>query len=415
MYMVLAASTAQSVSELGAQYFAKDTLGLEPADMDFYLGFYAIGWILKPVWGYLTDSCPIHGQRRKPHIIIVLVCSSIGFLCYSQVHTLSQFVCVLVLTNMCLAYLSVISQALLVQTNGQSSSRITSYFIANTCFKAALMMLAGWVITFAPPRFVLTTTAWLFLGVLLLVPMMNEGKDPNAGVVTNRDQVRSITLLLGSKDFWCVATYVMAFMVKPRTHYLSAMFFFYTDVLGFGPQFITTIPILGSVASIIAYLIFHYFLAHVPFRWLSGVGIVALSAVFTAQLLLVFRLNVEWGFDDRIFVLTFNFVYAVICEILWLPMIIMVSKLCPTSIEGTSFAFWLSLNNAGIWISGIITWAYTTTLGITRENLANLWLLVIMCALTTLLPLLVLPVLGTRAAVAAGAQPRMSPRLATRN
>lgn len=43
---------------------------IQPSTVQLYVGFYFIPWVLKPLWGILTDAFPVRGYRRRPYFII---------------------------------------------------------------------------------------------------------------------------------------------------------------------------------------------------------------------------------------------------------------------------------------------------------------------------------------------------------
>ena len=49
----------------------QDGLGMSPARMGLWMGFSKLPWLIKPVWGFLTDAFPIAGYRRRSWLIIV--------------------------------------------------------------------------------------------------------------------------------------------------------------------------------------------------------------------------------------------------------------------------------------------------------------------------------------------------------
>lgn len=51
----------------------------------------------------------------------------------------------------------------------------------------------------------------------------------------------------------------------------------------------------------------------------------------------------------------------------------------------------LSIHNLGLATSGALSWALMCALGITREDVGNLWLLVVVCGLLSLTPITLLP------------------------
>src|SRR5690349_18978701 len=59
-----------SISELAVSYFFKDQLHLEPARLSQIMSFVAIPWMVKPIFGLITDLLPLCSYRRKVYIIL---------------------------------------------------------------------------------------------------------------------------------------------------------------------------------------------------------------------------------------------------------------------------------------------------------------------------------------------------------
>lgn len=58
------------LSDLALSYLYKDDLKLHPAEVSRINSIVFIPWILKPIYGLISDSFPIFGYRRKPYLFI---------------------------------------------------------------------------------------------------------------------------------------------------------------------------------------------------------------------------------------------------------------------------------------------------------------------------------------------------------
>ncbi|KAL2234541.1 UNVERIFIED_CONTAM: putative folate-biopterin transporter 3 [Sesamum indicum] len=58
------------LSKISTQYYMKDEQKLQPSEAQVYHGMIMIPWIVKPLWGLLTDTVPIAGRRRRPYFIL---------------------------------------------------------------------------------------------------------------------------------------------------------------------------------------------------------------------------------------------------------------------------------------------------------------------------------------------------------
>lgn len=74
-----------------------------------------------------------------------------------------------------------------------------------------------------------------------------------------------------------------------------------------------------------------------------------------------------------------------------MPVLVLAARLCPEGMEATLFATLMSVFNGGNLLGGLIGAALTQLFGITKDTFNNLTTLVIICNLSSLLPL---PLLG---------------------
>lgn len=51
-------------------YYWKDVQKVQPSVVQLYIGLYYIPWVMKPIWGLLTDVFPVRGYRRRPYFAL---------------------------------------------------------------------------------------------------------------------------------------------------------------------------------------------------------------------------------------------------------------------------------------------------------------------------------------------------------
>jgi BT1 family len=74
-----------------------------------------------------------------------------------------------------------------------------------------------------------------------------------------------------------------------------------------------------------------------------------------------------------------------------MPVLVLAARLCPAGMEATLFATLMSISNGGSVAGGLLGAGLTQLLGVTKDNFNNLALLIVICNLSSLLPL---PLLG---------------------
>lgn len=71
----------------------------------------------------------------------------------------------------------------------------------------------------------------------------------------------------------------------------------------------------------------------------------------------------------------------------FMPVLVLAARLCPEGMEATLFATLMSVSNGGSVLGGLFGAGLTQVLGITKDRFDNLALLIIICNLSSLLPL----------------------------
>lgn len=58
------------LSRLALSFFYKDDLHMEPAAATAIMGLSALPWMIKPLYGFISDSIPLFGYRRRSYLVI---------------------------------------------------------------------------------------------------------------------------------------------------------------------------------------------------------------------------------------------------------------------------------------------------------------------------------------------------------
>ncbi|MED6173819.1 hypothetical protein PIB30_118624 [Stylosanthes scabra] len=58
------------LARLAVNFFLKDDLHLDPAETAVISGFSALPWLIKPLYGFISDSVPLFGYRRRSYLVL---------------------------------------------------------------------------------------------------------------------------------------------------------------------------------------------------------------------------------------------------------------------------------------------------------------------------------------------------------
>lgn len=112
------------LSDLALNYLYKDDFNLLPAQVTRINSICTIPWIIKPVYGFISDSFPIAGYRRKPYLLICGLSVTICWLLLSMyVKSVSGAVVIVFINQTLTAFCNVIGEALVVETSQKQKEK----------------------------------------------------------------------------------------------------------------------------------------------------------------------------------------------------------------------------------------------------------------------------------------------------
>ena len=109
------------------------------------------------------------------------------------------------------------------------------------------------------------------------------------------------------------------------------------------------------------------------------------------QLLLIFRINLEWGISDFAFSMGDNVIAQLVGSILFLPVCILFASLCPDGSEGCVYAMLTSFSNVAMLVasslSNIVSHIWdVSNATLKRNDYGGLWRLTVFTSLVCCVP-----------------------------
>lgn len=384
------------LARLAVSFFLKDDLGLSPAEVSALVGVAALPWMIKPLFGFISDGLPIFGYRRRPYLILSGILGGLSWLALATiVQTPWQALLAIALGSLSVAFSDVIVDSLVVErARGESVSDAGSLQALSWGASAAGGVLtayfSGSLLEHFSTRMVFAITAGFPLIVSLVAGLIAESQmteKPDWSVV--RQQLGQLKQAVTQRSIWLPTAFLFVWQATPTAE--SAFFFFTTNELGFEPEFLGRVRLVTSLAALVGTWLFQRFLRSVPFRIIFGWSTVLSTLLGLSTLLLVTHANRALGIDDHWFSLGDSLVLTVAGQIAFMPVLVLAARLCPPGVEATLFALLMSVVN----LAGLLSYESGAVLmhwlGITESNFTNLALLVVITNVTTLLPL---PLLG---------------------
>ncbi|KAK6153799.1 hypothetical protein DH2020_013438 [Rehmannia glutinosa] len=335
------------LSKVSTQYYMKDEQKLQPSEAQVYHGLIMIPWIVKPLWGLLTDTVPIAGYRRRPYFIFAGIIGAISMITLSLEKNL---------------YLGFALLLLICGSGGAAvadvtiDACVTENSITHPSLAGEMQSLCG-----------LCSSVGQLIGYTLsgfLVHLIGSKVC---------DYHYSINLIKRTR----MSFYLIELRIA---HERFGSFTALSEVVG-------SISAVGAVGSLLGVLLYQNAFRSHPFRRVLFWAQLLYGASGMLDLILVLRINLIFGVPDYIVVVFDAAVSHMIGRLKWMPLLVLSSKLCPAGIEGTFFALIMSIDHIGSfsasWGGGFLLHA----LNVTRTTFDNLWLAILIRSIFRVLPI----------------------------
>ncbi|HEY9849454.1 MAG TPA: folate/biopterin family MFS transporter [Leptolyngbyaceae cyanobacterium] len=380
------------LARLATSFFLKDELALTPAEVSALMGIAALPWVVKPLFGFVSDGLPVLGYRRRPYLILSGLLGTAAWLSFATlVNNAWEATGVLALTSLSVALSDVIVDSLVVERAREESLSKSGSLQSLAWGTSALgglitAYLSGFLLEHFSNRTIFGITAAFPLIVSLVAWLITEepiSELPEVSKVWN--QVRQLRKAFTQKAIWLPTAFVFLWQCTPTAD--AAFFFFTTNELGFEPEFLGRVRLVTSVASLVGIWLFQRYFKTVPFRKIFAWTTIVSTLLGLTMLLLVTHTNRALGIDDRWFSLGDSLILTVMGQIAYMPVLVLAARLCPPGVEATLFALLMSVTNLASLLSYELGAVLMHWMGITQNNFDRLWLLVLITNLSTLLPL----------------------------
>ena len=321
-------------------YFLKEQYGWTPVQVTAYLTVLNFPWIIKPVYGIVSDFIPLFGYRRKAYLVLANGAAAAAYFWVASLTAPGEILFALSLTAYAMAASSTLSGAVLVE-NGQrlgvSDTFVNQEWLWFNIAAVASALLGGVLVEHLSPAGALHTAAIIvgvapFLAIFGSLFLISEERS-HADLAQLKGTFRALSASLRQRELWLVGGFLFLYSFNPG--FGTPLYYYMTDELRFSQQFI---GILGAVSSggwIAGALIYRWGL-----RGMTSQALLYLSIVCGIGATLLFLL-----LADPIAAVLVNFAAGIAGMISMVASLTLAADFCPPRSEGFTFAALLSLTN----------------------------------------------------------------------
>lgn len=358
-------------------------IGWTPLEVTAYLALLNFPWVIKPVFGLVSDFVPLFGYRRKSYLVVASVVAAVAFAWISRLSDPARIAPLFLLTAYAMATASTLCGALLAE-KGQATG-LSGIFVNQQWlwFYVAVMAsafvggelvqhlsaLQGFQVSAAiaavAPVAMLLATLWLL--------------DEEKTAINRAEMLRTLKSTLAaltSRRLYVVAAFLFLYYFAPG--FGTPLYYYMTDTLKFSQAYI---GILGSITSagwIVGAPIHRFLMKGMSTERQLYLSIV-LGTLSAASFLLL---------TGEASAAVVNFANGIALMIATIATLTLAADFCPSRAEGFAFAGLMSITNlADVFSTNIGAYLYETVFD------SQMAPLILVSAATTAVAAVLVPIL----------------------
>ncbi len=321
-------------------YYLKEVHGWTALQVTAFITVFNLPWVIKPLYGLISDFLPLFGYRRKSYLLIANAAAIGGYCWATQIDVPSTLLFALMVTAYAMAISSTLCGAVLVE-NGQrlneSGTFVNQQWLWFNIAAMAAAIVGGQLVQRLPPDTALHAAAAIvavapfavIVGTLWLIPERRSS-------INVQGMRRTFDGLAGAfrrRELWIIAVFIFLYYFSPG--FATPLYYHMTDKLKFSQGFI---GILGSIAAagwVVGALLYHRLFDGLTLKHLLNVSI-AVGALTTAAYLML---------SNETSAAILNFCSGFAAMLATVATLTLAADYCPQRAEGFAFAVLMSIIN----------------------------------------------------------------------
>lgn len=321
-------------------YYLKQVHGWTPVEVSLSLAILDLPWIIKPLFGLVSDFVPLFGYRRRAYLLLANLAAVAAYGAVTMIAAPGPLVSALLITAFAMAIASTVCGALLVehgQAYAASGAFVTQQWLWFNVATMATASMGGVLIAWFTPLGALRVAAVIAalapLAVVLAAPFLLEEERSGLDLVHLRRTLGALAAALAARRLWLIAGFLFLYYFSPGIG--TPLYFQLTDRLRFSQEYIGLLSAIGSAGWIAGALLHRWLLGRISLRMLLNLS-VAMGTLGTLAFLLLA------GPIGAAVIYFLNGISGMIANIATLTL---AADFCPKRSEGFTFAALASVVN----------------------------------------------------------------------
>jgi MFS family permease len=321
-------------------YYLKQALGWTPVQVTAFITVFNLPWVIKPLYGLVSDFVPLFGYRRKSYLIIANVVAVGGYFWVTRLTAPGDLLIALSLTAYAMAISSTLCGAVLVE-NGQrlheSGAFVNQQWLWFNIAAMAAAILGGELVQHLAPAQALHTAALIvglapFLVIFGTLFLIDEKRSP-INVQGMKATLHGLVVAFRRRELLIVAAFIFLYYFSPGL--ATPLYYHMTDELKFSQAYIGILTSIASAGWIVGALLYRRLLEDLSMKKLLNLSIAFGTTATLAYLLLSSETSAA----------IINFCAGFSAMLATVATVTLAADYCPPRAEGFSFAVLMSVIN----------------------------------------------------------------------
>ena len=377
-----------SFPQVAMQFWMIEEVKWQPAQTAAIYGLIGIPWCFKPLYGFLSDRYPIGGLRRKPYLIIGAFVTCFSWLCLPFLRTTFLRILALFMASFGACVADVMMDSIVVciaqqETEDSKGTIQSNMWIARNA--GSLLGVIGGSLYY---------NSFGSLGTFLAnacvpacwIAMTRGFEEPPVEEINTMQICTKVGTAVKQPQIYKAIAFM--FLACSTPAYIQSFVYYCEKVLKFTPMEFGYLKTSRRILAIISIWCYKRYFRHVELRNILFWSLLAVFVVEQTRFLIIFQLTPF--ITNFALALLEGLMMTIVSEFILMPLVVLSERICQEGIEGTFYAFIISIQN----LSGIIgdEWGslIVNAFGVTADNFTHLWKVMVLCHACDIIPLLVI-------------------------
>jgi MFS family permease len=369
------------------RYYLREGVGYDADAVSRFLFVVSFPWVIKPLYGLLSDFVPLFGYRRKSYLLLMNLLAASAFLYLTGVRRVEHVLFALTLTAIGVAAADVIVDALMVES-GQETGRVRRFQgVQWLCLNVAGIgsgFLGGWICSKYSPTGALRLACLISAVPPIVVAGMTLWAVRERRTAMDLPQLREtaggLVAALKSLPLWAVLGFLVLINLNPGLQ--TPMYKHLEERFGLKEDFQGQADGVGAIGYTVGSVIFLLTMSgRLSVRASVAIGLGAMAACSVPYFFIAGKTSALVAYG----------VYGVGYMIATLSTLSLAALACPRRAEGFVFAAMTAIMNFSIQGGDVV--GSTLYVGYLGRDIRPL---IALSITLTLLGLAILPFLRTR-------------------